>query len=37
MPVGRYPYLLFYAEKGNDILVLHVRHASRKPVTPSTL
>jgi plasmid stabilization system protein ParE len=37
MPVGRYPYLIFYIVKGDDILVLHVRHASRKPVMSSTL
>ncbi len=32
MPLGRYPYLIFYAALENELVVLHVRHASRKPL-----
>lgn len=30
VPIGRYPYLLFYAVEGEEIVVLHVRHAARR-------
>jgi plasmid stabilization system protein ParE len=29
MPVGN--YLVFYEIAGDDVVVLHVRHAARKP------
>jgi toxin ParE1/3/4 len=32
MPLGRYPYLIFYTAVENELVVLHVRHASRRPV-----
>jgi toxin ParE1/3/4 len=32
MPLGRYPYLIFYTALENELLVLHVRHASRRPL-----
>jgi plasmid stabilization system protein ParE len=35
IPLGRYPYLLFYTIAGHELVVLHVRHASRKPLTDS--
>jgi toxin ParE1/3/4 len=28
-PLGRYPYLIFYAIEGDDVVVLHVRHGAR--------
>ncbi len=33
----RYPYLVFYAVTGNDVVILHVRHGAREPIDPSTL
>jgi plasmid stabilization system protein ParE len=32
MPLGRYPYLIFYTALENELLVLHIRHASRRPL-----
>ena len=32
MPIGRYPYLIFYTVISNELVVLHVRHGSRKPL-----
>ncbi len=32
IPVARAPYLIFYAIKDDAIIILHIRHASRKPV-----
>jgi len=29
--LGRYPYRVHYTVRGNEIVVLHVRHGSRKP------
>ena len=29
MPVGRYPFIVFYSIEGDEILVLHVRHGAR--------
>ena len=37
MPLGRYPYLIFYTTDGDELIVLHVRHASRSPVDPLKL
>ena len=31
MPVGRYPYLLFYSVSVDEVIILHVRHGARKP------
>lgn len=28
-PLGRYPYLIFYAIERDDVVVLHVRHGAR--------
>jgi toxin ParE1/3/4 len=36
MPVLRYPYLIFYRLAGNELLVLHIRHTSRRPLDPAT-
>ena len=32
MPIGRYPYLIFYTVAGNELVILHLRHGSRKPL-----
>jgi toxin ParE1/3/4 len=37
LPLTRYPYLVFYAVIGNEVVVLHVRHGAREPFDPSTL
>lgn len=29
MPLVRYPYLVFYAVNGEEIVILHVRHGAR--------
>jgi addiction module RelE/StbE family toxin len=34
IPVTRYPYLIFYTVADNALVVLHVRHASRRPAGP---
>lgn len=36
VPVVRYPYVIFYRIAGNDLLILHVRHTSRRPINPVT-
>jgi toxin ParE1/3/4 len=37
MPLGRYPYLVFYTLREDEIVILHVRHGARKPIDPSWL
>ena len=37
MPLGRYPYLVFYTLREDEIVILHVRHGSRKPIDPTRL
>jgi plasmid stabilization system protein ParE len=37
MPLGRYPYLVFYTLRGDETVILHVRHGAREPVDPSRL
>jgi toxin ParE1/3/4 len=36
MPVVRYPYLIFYRIGGNELLILHIRHSSRRAIDPAT-
>jgi plasmid stabilization system protein ParE len=36
-PVGRYPYLLFYSIAAEEVVVLHVRHAAREPLSADEL
>jgi hypothetical protein len=31
MPLGRYPYLIFYTAIDEELFVLHIRHGARKP------
>jgi toxin ParE1/3/4 len=31
MPVRSYPYLIFYAVDGDELVILHVRHGARRP------
>lgn len=37
MALTRYPYLVFYAVVGDEVVILHVRHGAREPFDPSTL
>jgi plasmid stabilization system protein ParE len=36
VPVLRYPYLIFYRVAGDELLILHIRHTSRRPIDPAT-
>jgi toxin ParE1/3/4 len=36
VPVLRYPYLVFYRVAGDELLILHIRHTSRRPIDPAT-
>lgn len=32
-PVGRFPYLIFYAIENDEVVVLTIRHSSRRPLS----
>jgi toxin ParE1/3/4 len=32
MPIGRYPYLIYYAIEEDEVVILHVRHGARRPL-----
>ena len=34
LPVLRYPYTVFYQIAGDELLILHIRHTSRRAVNP---
>jgi toxin ParE1/3/4 len=34
LPVVRFPYVIFYRSEGNEVLILHIRHTSRRPIDP---
>ncbi|WP_448950054.1 type II toxin-antitoxin system RelE/ParE family toxin [Labrys neptuniae] len=36
IPVLKYPYVIFYRVEGDTLLVLHIRHAARRPIDPET-
>jgi toxin ParE1/3/4 len=31
LPVGRYPYLIYWSVRGGEVWVIHIRHAARRP------
>jgi len=31
LPVGRYPYLIYWAVEGSEVWLIHIRHAARRP------
>jgi hypothetical protein len=35
IPLGNYPYLIFYTTSGGELVVLHIRHSARKPIDPT--
>lgn len=37
MPLGRYPYLVFYTVRDDELFVIHIRHGARKPIQPAEL
>jgi addiction module RelE/StbE family toxin len=37
LPVFNFPYVIFYRLAGDDVIILHIRHTSRRPVDPSHL
>jgi len=36
VPVVRYPYVVLYRIYGDELLILHIRHTSRRPIDPAT-
>jgi toxin ParE1/3/4 len=34
--VPRYPYVIFYRIDADDLLILHIRHTSRRPIDPAS-
>ena len=32
MPVLRFPYVIFYRVADDELLILHIRHTSRRPI-----
>jgi toxin ParE1/3/4 len=30
-PIVRYPYLVFYSLSGDEVRIVHIRHAARRP------
>jgi len=36
VPVLRHPYVIFYRIAGDELLILHIRHTSRRPIDPAT-
>jgi toxin ParE1/3/4 len=34
LPVLRYPYAIFYRIAGDELLILHIRHTSRRSIVP---
>jgi plasmid stabilization system protein ParE len=37
LPIGRYPYIVFYTLRDTEIVVLHIRHGAREPIDPERL
>ena len=34
-PVLRFPYAVFYRISGDELLIVHIRHAARRPLDPA--
>jgi toxin ParE1/3/4 len=34
LPVGRYPYLVYWSVEGGDAWIVHIRHTARRPWNP---
>ena len=35
LPVGRYPYLIYWANEGGEAWIVHIRHAARQKWNPT--
>jgi toxin ParE1/3/4 len=35
LPVLRSPYVVYYRIAGDELIILHIRHTSRRPVGPA--
>jgi toxin ParE1/3/4 len=31
LPVGRYPYLVYWGVEAGEVVIVHIRHAARRP------
>jgi addiction module RelE/StbE family toxin len=36
VPVLRFPYVIFYRVSSDELLILHIRHTSRRPLDPAS-
>jgi plasmid stabilization system protein ParE len=36
VPVLHYPYVILYRISNEELLILHIRHTSRRPIDPAT-
>jgi toxin ParE1/3/4 len=34
LPVGRYPYLVYWSVEGDEAWIIHIRHTARRPWNP---
>jgi plasmid stabilization system protein ParE len=34
LPVGRYPYSIYWINEGDEVWIVHVRHTARRPWNP---
>lgn len=32
LPLGNFPYVIFYTVEGNEVVILRIRHAARRPL-----
>ena len=37
IPLGNYPYRIFYTTSGDEMIILHIRYGARAPIHPSDL
>lgn len=37
IPLGNYPYRIFYTAAGDEMIILHIRHGAREQIDPSQL
>jgi toxin ParE1/3/4 len=35
LAVARFPYVIFYRIEGTEVVILHIRHTSRRPIDPA--
>ena len=37
IPLGNFPYRIFYTTSRDEMIILHIRHSARAPIDPSEL